>query len=293
MPRQVSVSVGYSSLPNGNFIPEIWSKKLQAKFYAATVLGAIANHDWEGEIKGAGSKVIIRAIPTVTIGDYGIGGTINYQDLTDDKIELLIDKAKYFAFKVDDVDEVQADVPIVNMTTQDAAEQMKITVDTDVLGNVYSNAGNALATTIITSSNVLGWIIDAGVKLDEANVPEEGRWLVIPPWIAGMIKQSDLKDASLAGDGTSIMRNGRLGMIDRFTLFNSNNLALTGTGVPADGTYNCIAGTRHFISFASQFVKTETLRLQNSFGDAVRGLKVYGYKETKPEAGVHMPATKS
>jgi hypothetical protein len=290
MGRQVSVSAGYSSLPNGNFIPEIWSKKMQAKFYASTVLGEIANHDWEGEIKGSGSKVIIRAIPTVTIGDYGIGGTINYQDLEDDKIELLIDKAKYFAFKVDDIDEVQSDIAIVNKTTQDASEQMKIVVDQDVLGNVYSDAANTLATTIVTVTNVLGWIINAGTALDEANVPEAGRWMVIPPWIAGMIKQSDLKDASLAGDGTSIMRNGRLGMIDRFTLYNSNNIALT--GVAASGTFHCMAGTKHFISFASQFVKTETLRLQNSFGDAIRGLKVYGYKATKPEAGVYMPATK-
>jgi hypothetical protein len=254
------------------------------------VLGEIANHDWEGEIKGGGSKVIIRAIPTITIGDYGIGGTINYQDLEDDKIELLIDKAKYFAFKVDDVDEVQSDIAIVNKTTQDAAEQMKIVVDQDVLGSVYSDAANVLASTAVTASNVLVWIINAGVALDEANVPEAGRWLVIPPWIAGMIKQSDLKDASLAGDGTSIMRNGRLGMIDRFTLYNSNNIALT--GVAATGTFHCMAGTKHFISFASQFVKTETLRLQNSFGDAIRGLKVYGYKATKPEAGVYMPATK-
>lgn len=264
---------------------------MQAKFYANTVLGDIANHDWEGEIKSSGSKVIIRAIPTITIGDYGIGGSINYQDLTDDKIELLIDKAKYWAFKVDDIDEAQSDVETVNKSTMDAAQQMKITVDTDVLGNVYSDADNTLSTTVVNSSNVLGWIVDAGTALDEANIPEEGRWCVIPPWIAGMIKKSDLKDASLAGDGTSIMRNGRLGMIDRFTLYSSNNLALT--GVAASGTFHCMAGTRHFISFASQFVKTETLRLEKSFGDAVRGLKVYGYKATKPEAGVYMPATKS
>jgi len=290
MGRQVAVAAGYSSLPNGNFIPEIWSKKMQAKFYSSTVLGEIANHDWEGEIKGSGSKVIIRAVPTVTIGDYGIGGTIDYQDLEDDKIELLIDKAKYYAFKVDDVDEMQSDIPIVNKTTGDASEQMKIVVDQDVLGNVYTDAANVLASQTVTASNVLAWIIAAGTSLDEANVPEAGRWLVIPPWIAGMIKQSDLKSASISGDGTSIMRNGRLGMIDRFTLYMSNNLARTGTA--ATGTFHVMAGTRHFISFASQFVKTETLRLQNSFGDAVRGLKVYGYKATKPEAGVYMPATK-
>ncbi len=291
MPRQVAVSSGYGSLPNGNFIPEVWSMKMQAKFYAKSVVPAIANTDWEGEIQGKGSKVIIRVIPTITIGDYGIGGTINYQDLTDEKIELLIDKAKYWAFKVDDVDKAQADIQVVNKSTQDAAEQMRIKVDQDVLGGVYSDASTALATTIVTASNVIGWIINAGTTLDEANVPETGRWLVIPPWIAAFIKQSDLKQVMITGDSTSPLRNGLMGEIDRFKVYISNNLTLT--GVAATGTYQCMAGTSHFISFASQFVRTDTLRLQNSFGDAIRGLKVYGYKATKPQAGVHMPATKA
>ena len=290
MPRQVAVSSGYGSLPSGNFIPEIWSMKMQAKFYARSVVPAIANTDYEGEIQGKGSKVIIRVIPTITIGDYGIGGTINYQDLTDEKIELIIDKAKYWAFKVDDVDKAQADIQIVNKSTQDAAEQMRIKVDQDVLGGVYSDANTALATTVVTAATVIGWIINAGTTLDEANVPETGRWLVIPPWIAAFIKQSDLKQVMITGDNVSPLRNGLMGEIDRFKVYISNNLTLT--GVAASGTYQCMAGTNHFISFASQFVRTDTLRLQNSFGDAIRGLKVYGYKATKPEAGVHMPATK-
>ena len=255
------------------------------------MIPAIANHDWEGEIKGKGSKVIIRVIPTIIIGDYGIGGTINYQDLDDEKLELLIDRAKYWAFKVDDVDEVQADINIVNSATGDAAEQMKITVDTDVLAGVYSDAATALGTTVVQASNVLAWIISAGTILDEANVPESGRWLVIPPWIGGFIKQSDLKGANVTGDSVSPLRNGLLGQIDRFTVFTSNLLALSGTS--ETGTYHCIAGTKHFISFASQFVRTDTLRLQNSFGDALRGLKVYGFKVTKDTAGVHMPATRA
>lgn len=290
MPRQVAVSSGYGSLNQGNFIPEIYSLKMQAKFYARSVVPAISNTDWEGEIKGKGSKVIIRAIPTITIGDYGIGGTINYQDLTDDKIELLIDRAKYWAFKVDDIDEHQADIAIVNKSTQDAAEQMKITVDKDVLANVYSDAANVIASQTVTASNVLAWIINAGTLLDEANVPEAGRWCVIPPWIGAFIKQSDLKGANVTGDSVSPLRNGLLGQIDRFTMYTSNLIARTGTA--AAGTYHCMAGTKHFISFASQFVRTDSLRLQNSFGDALRGLKVYGFKVTKDTAGVYMPATK-
>lgn len=290
MPTYVARDAGYTSLGNGNFIPEVWSKKLQAKFYAQTVLDSVTNHDWEGEIKDKGSKVNIRVRPTITIEDYEVGTDINYQDLDDDKIELLIDQAKYFAFQVDDVDKAQADINIINESTQDASQQMKIKVETDVFANVYADASEALSATAVTKTNVLDWIVDAGVKLDELNAPEDGRYVVIPPWIAGMIKKSDLKDASLAGDGTSILRNGRLGMIDRFTLYANNNLAVT-AGTP--DTFQCFAGQRHAITFASQFVKTETLRLQNRFGSAIRGLKVYGYKVAQPDALVHMPATKS
>ncbi len=206
-------------------------------------------------------------------------------------MELLIDKAKVYAFKVDDIDRAQADINIINETTLDASEQMKIAIDTGLLANIYTDATSSLSSTVVTKTNVLEWIVDAGTELDQLNIPTEGRWMVIPPWIAGMIKKGDLKDASLAGDMSSIIRNGRLGMIDRFTLFVSNNLALT--GVPATGTFHCIAGIRDYISFASQFVKSETLRLQDTFGDAIRGLNVYGYKVTAPDAGVYMPATKA
>jgi len=287
MPTQVTRTG--ANLPNGNFVPEIWSKKLQAKFYKTTVLGEIANTDWEGEIKGGGSKVYIRVRPTITVGDYVVNGNISYQDLQDDKIELLIDKAKYYAFKVDDVDKAQADIRVINECTTDASEQMKITIDAQVLGSVYADATTAMASQQVTKTNVLDWIVDMGTELDELNVPTEGRWLVIPPWIAGMIKKSDLKDASITGDGTSIMRNGRLGMIDRFTLYVSNNLTGSDTvGAPRQ----CIAGTKHAIAFASQYVKTETLRLQNTFGDAIRGLNVYGFKTTKADAMVNAPAYK-
>lgn len=232
---------------------------------------------------------MIRVRPTINIGDYTVNGDISYQALQDDRIELLIDKAKYYAFKVDDVDKAQSDIQVINEATTDASEQMKITIDSQVLGNVYADATTAMTSQQVTKVNVLDLIVDVGTKLDELNIPETGRWLVLPPWIAGMIKKSDLKDASLSGDGTSIMRNGRLGMIDRFTLYSSNNLAGSDTvGTPR----HVLAGTKHAITFASQYVKTETVRLQNTFGDAIRGLNVYGFKVVKGDALVDVPVYK-
>ena len=297
----------------GKFIPEVWSGKLQVKFYKSTVLGEITNNDWEGEIKGQGDKVHIRTIPTITINNYQKGMNLSNQVPTSTPLELNIDKGKYFAVVLDDVDEVQADVKLMDIFTNDASQQMKIAIDGDVLGNVYADAASANkgatagaisgdinlgatgAPRSISKSNVLDLILDMGQVLDEQNVPEDGRWLVIPAWMAAMIKNSDLKQAYLTGDSVTPLRNGKIGMIDRFTVYISNNLskvtdlgsdsAAGGTGGAADkSAWNIMAGTRDAISFASQITNVESLRAQSTFGNIMRGLNVYGYKVTKPEA---------
>ncbi len=119
---------------SGTFIPEIWSKKLIEKFYASTVLTAISNTNYEGEIRSQGDKVKIRTIPTLNINDYKSGDNLINQRPTSSNVELLIDKGKYWSAIVDDVQDVQSDIGLMNMWAQDAAEQMKIAIDTDVLG---------------------------------------------------------------------------------------------------------------------------------------------------------------
>jgi len=266
-----------------NFISEVWSKKLQAKFYANTVLPQVSNTDYEGEISGQGNKVIIRTVPDVTVADYT--GTISYADLTTTKVELNIDKAKSYAFKVDDVVKAQSNFDYWNAAAQDAAESMKIAVETDVFTNIVSTFTPAVVdATSTTSANILGKILDAGQTLDENNIPETGRFIILSPQYVNLLKQSDLKDASLAGDGTSMLRNGRVGMIDRFTVYMSNNLLKPASGTDANKTHT-IYGHPKAMSFASQFTNTETVRMETSFGDGVRGLKVYGYKTVVPTAG--------
>jgi hypothetical protein len=266
-----------------NFISEVWSKKLQAKFYASTVLPQVSNTDYEGEITGQGNKVIIRTVPDVTVADYT--GTISYADLTTTKVELNIDKAKSYAFKVDDVVKAQGNFDYWNAAAQDAAESMRIAVETDVFTNIVTTFTPAVVdATSTTKTNILEKILNAGQTLDEGNVPETGRFIILSPQYVNLLKQSDLKDASLAGDGTSILRNGRVGMIDRFTVYMSNNLYKPASGTDINKTHT-IYGHPKAMSFASQFTNTETVRMETSFGDGVRGLKVYGYKTVVPTAG--------
>jgi len=285
---------------SGTFIPEIWSGNLLVKFYDATVIAAISNTDYAGEIKNKGDKVIIRTVPDITINDYVKGQDLEIERPESANIELLIDKAKYFNFICDDIDAYQTDVKLMDSWSDDAGEQMSITIDTGILGDIYAdadthNAGNsagkvsgdiALGTTgtpvAVTKANILDKIVDCRTVLGEQSVPKNNRWGVIPEWMSGMILKSDLKDASLAGDGTSILRNGRIGKIADITLYESNLLtSVTDTG---NTCYHSIFGQISALCFAAQMTKMETLRTSRTFGNLVRGLNVYGDKVLKGEA---------
>lgn len=294
-----------SGRPNysGNFIPEIWSGKLIENFYDATVLAAISNTDYEGEIRNQGDTVNIRTIPNITIRDYVKGQNLVVENPDKPKLQLVIDKGEYFACVEDDIDRVQTDVKLMDMWSKDASEQMKIKIDqrvlTDILPDIAAtnkgatagavsgafNLGTTGSPLTVTkdgsggSTSVTDLVVDMGTVLDEANCPEQNRFLIIPARMAGLIKKSELKDASLTGDSQSPLRNGRLGMIDRFTIYVSHNLKVT-----SSTKYSIIAGTKMGMTFASQMTEMETIRSETTFGDIIRGLQVYGYKVVKPEA---------
>lgn len=264
-----------------NFIPEVFSKLLQAKFYKKSVLPAISNTDYEGEISGQGEKVVIRTVPAVTINDYA--GTITTQELTTAKVEMLIDKAKYYSFKVDDVLAAQADIDLLDKASSDASEGMRIAVETDVLSSSVTGATTIGSQTTVTASNILTSILDMSTTLDTLNIPEEGRYIVLSPEFVSLLKQSELRQAYLTGDSTSPLRNGKVGTVDRFTVYQSNMLYTPSAGGDAGYTH-VLAGHPKALSFASQFTNTETVRMESTFGDQVRGLKVYGSKVVTPDA---------
>lgn len=219
-------------------------------------------------------------------------------------IELTIDQAKYFNTILDDVMEIQSDLNVLSIWADDAAEQMKIKIDTAVLLGIlngatavtnrgttagfYSSSINLGATTTplsvvanspgSTETEILDVILRLGQALDERNIPETGRWLVLPTWAAALIKRSELRQAYLSGDSVSILRNGRLGGVDRFTLYASNLLPNGTTAGLQAGEYAIYAGHAHGLTFASQVTKTETIRSERTFGTLFRGLQVYGYK---------------
>lgn len=298
-----------NGLKAAGFIPEIWSGKLIEKFYAATVLAAISNTDYEGEIKNKGDTVKIRSKPTITIKDYRADGLLELERPKGAVVDLTIDKGKYFNTILDDVMEVQSDLNNMSMWADDASEQMKIVVDTEVLTSLLGKADvknrgtgagkvsndvnlgtTATPLAVVASApttgqvDVLDVIIRLGQILDEQNIPEAGRWLLVPTWFASYIKRSELRQAYLSGDSVSMLRNGRIGMVDRFTIYVSNLLP---TGVAAGlsaGQTAIYAGHAHALTFASQINNVESMRSEQTFGTILRGLQVYGYSVIDPTA---------
>jgi len=307
-----ATSTSYS----GSFIPTLWSSKLNAKFYTASVFGEISNTNWEGEIKELGDKVTINNIPDITVSNYTVGAGLNYQVPTPSTITMNIDKGKYFAFQVNDVLEYQSKPKLMDVFSNDASMQMKVAIDSTVIYNTFSSAAAAnIGTTAgaksasynlgsddvpitLSGSTILPLLTALSGVLDEQNVPETDRWLVIDPATRQWLMQSPLAQAQFMGDSTSMVRNGRIGMIDRFTVYVSNNLPRASAGSntaynSGDGSESSItstgdnkrriilAGHKSAITFASQMTKVEQVRNPTDFGDYVRGLNIYGYKVAK------------
>jgi len=296
-----------AGMPNysGTFIPTIWAGKLLEKFYDASVVPQISNTDYEGLISAQGDTVNIRTVPNVTIRNYSAGQPLQVERPDSPMVTLNIDQGRYFNLVLDDVMEIQSDINLMNTWSSDASEQLKINIDTYVLANVAVdvaavnkgatagrlsanlNLGATGAAVQLTKANIIDKLLEMGQVLDEQNVPETGRWVVMPAWAIRLLKSSDIKDASLTGDGASPLRNGRVGMIDRFTLYSSNLLPRY---VDTNSPFDIIAGHKVGLTFATQITKTETLRSESTFGTLMRGLQVFGMKVVKGDALVRLYA---
>lgn len=301
----------YSSAGAGRYTPEIYAQKTLVKFYKATFLTEICNTDYEGSIKAMGDKVIIRTVPDITINDYVIGQDIDYSTYDSPAITLEINKAKYYAFKIDDITELQNDIDQMAKWTDDAAERMKIQIETSALADLFVTnyatnissvnrgataglesaayplgiqGGTGLAISAAASTGAVCNVVDAVMRaeatLTEQNVPQDGeRWMIIPTWMGYKFRTGDLRrNDSNGAAGQDMLRNGKIGRIGQFNLYVSNNLpkVASNTIIPF--------GHKSGLTFATQMTKTETLPHPTAFGKILRSLQVYGYKVVKSES---------
>ena len=288
---------------NGLFLPEVYSKKVQNFFRKASVVEAITNTDYAGEISSFGDSVQIIKEPEITVHDYTRGADTDATPLTDKETSLVVDTAKAFKFVVDDIESKMSHVNFKEVAASSAAYALRDAFDTAVIAAGFSGLSTSspdhtlgtdsathLGAGVYDGSGAVGLDVTDPLDLlakfarllDEQNIPEEGRWFLAPPAFYEQLSQSSSKLMSVdfnAGQGS--IRNGLVssGKLRGFDMYKSNNVPAATT---AAGQVIC--GHISSTATAQTITSTEVLRDPDSFGDICRGLHVYGAKVLRPDA---------
>ena len=306
------VTAGYGNIASNTmrYVPTIYfTGKLLEKFYDATVISEIANTDFEGTVRKQGDTVLVRTRPNISVSKYVKGQRPKRETPESAAVSILVDKGAYWSFVVDSVDAAQTDLKqFTGEWTDEASEQMKIYVDTNVLGTVYAdvdtanqgaaagfrtgkyNLGTSGAPVAINKTNILEVLTDTRTVLGERSIPDKDRWIVVPPAMTNLIMKSDLKSASVSGDGISMMRNGRIGIIAGYTVYESNLLTQV-TDSSGATSFNVLFGHRKSLTFATQLIESKVKDNPDGFGMLYEGLQVFGYQMTIPTAAGNLYCT--
>lgn len=291
---------------NAFFLPEVYSKKVQNFFRKSSVVEAITNTDYAGEINAYGDSVNIIKEPTITTYDYTRGSDTTQTLLSDVELTLLVDQARAFKFVVDDIESRMSHVNWKEVSSGAAAYALKDQMDSNVLTYMSAQASAATPDMIIGADDATaddlpnigaGESVHVGFAsgttdpidllarmarlLDEQNVPEEDRWFVAGPLFYEVLAESSSKLLSVdynAGQGS--IRNGLVtsGLLRGFKMYKSNNM-------PAGSASKiALAGHISAVATAGTMLNVESLRDPTSFGDIVRGLHVYGRKVLRDDA---------
>jgi len=298
-----------SVLTQTDYIPVVYSPLMVAALYANTCLSKIANTNYEGEIKEMGNQVKIRITPHVTIRDYVAADDLIAETIAKASIDLDIDRGKYFMFPAEYVEVKQSDIHFVEVFAESAGIDMKVQIETDIFADIYSDAatgnygaaaglisgdinlGTSAAPLSVTKTTIIGAIADLSLCLDEQNVPEADRWLVLPSWAHSILIQHEEFRANSSGDDKSALRLGKVGNFNNFDIYKSNTLNTTATDDSTDGAtkqVDIIAGHKDALTFASQLLITnEKIKSELKFQDYYRGLHVFGFKVCQPKSLIH------
>ena len=272
------------------FIPEIWSQKLNSMLSKECVMLQCVNRNWEGEIKNQGDSVKIITPATVSVATLG-STNITYSELEPEATDLIIDQKKFFAFKINDVAQVQANTDIMEAHLENAKKAIEEVQDSYLL-SMHANVetanivGSDTSPVALDKTTIYQQFVKLALCLKNSNAVYATKrpWVVINPTVESyLLQSSEFIGAHNVADET--LREGAIGRIAGMDVFVSTNLTAT------SGLFYVLAGTNDAITFASQLAKIESLRDKDSFSDLVRGLYLYGAKTVQPKALAKMVIT--
>lgn len=270
--------------------PEVIAADVQHQLEKSLVYGqpGVINRNYEGDVQFAKSVRIV-GVGSVTVKDYTQNSDMADPDtVLDTSLEMTIDYDKYFNFKISNKDQAQTRIDIMAENNKEAAYAIRDAIDS-VIASLYTDASasNLIGTDAAPktpnlsqgdASNIYNLIEDCGVALSESKVPLEGRWMIVPPRFAGMIR----KDLKLTAAAPQIaqpgMLNGSITRIGGFSIMESHNVPNT-----AGAKYKIMFGTSKAMTFASQVNDVRIMDMEKQFAKKVDGEYVFGCKVVRPE----------
>lgn len=334
-----------------DFVPTIWTGRILSNLNDKRVLPQLCTREYEGQISSFGDTVKVNGVGRVAVSDYIVNSTtISYETATDSVLTVTVDGAKYYAFKVEDIEKAQSKPEYVNEVTKEAANALsKMTEQYLYLkmigaaendthdewgqrgGSSTTNGGTTFLNHEDDSLDVHNYIydglVDAGVKMDDLLAPDEGRFMIVPSFVHGYLLKDDRFIAAGQDGGNALKKNGKIGTVAGFEIYTMPrgyfkhalvdatednyhkaftdvdgalfataygvdsqegtivaDLSSGGLGGPATGSddYKCLGGVKGAYAYVEALSKTEKLRLEGSFSDAVRGLLLFGGGQIRP-----------
>lgn len=255
------------------FLKTVWEARLLEQYSKASIAEVITTPPTNIE----GKTMKFNKAGAVEIKDYT--GAVNWDEVATSAVDVNMDQKKYFAFKVDDVDAIQAAGNLVDGHVANAAAGLNEETDSYVLG-LYTNAhtdnviGSDAEPVALTKANVYDYIVDLGTKLSKKKAPKTDRYVTVNAEVLGLLSKDDRFTRN-----PQVLDNGVVEgqKINGMQVVQSEELA------EVDGKLHIVANHKGAIGYGKQVDEMEALRLESSIADGVRGLTVYGASVIRPE----------
>lgn len=281
-----------------NFIPELWSARLQRHLDRTLVYAqpTVSNRDWEGEISQAGDTVHIQKVGDPSIKEYDPGTDMDSPEEPDGTTQALtVDQFRYFNVAIDDVNAAQVNVNLLDAFAKRAGVKMAQTIDAFVGGKIAAAAttnkvGSDAAPVVVKADGSGDFTpyelaVELRRQLADSEAPIEDIWIAINPDFEAEILKDPNYLAAGSEIGAELIRSGAIGKIAGFEVLRTTGVPSSpGSGGSPVPNIKIVAGAGNYATtFANQVTEMKAFEPERRFGDAVKGLEVYGAKVLEPE----------
>lgn len=276
-------------------IAQLWAAALQRARMKMLTAEQGCNRIYQDQVLRGGDTVRINTVGDITINtSHSRSADMTLQTIRTTDQTLVMDREDDYAFYLDDVDDVQAVSDVMGESARRAGYLLRDQMDQYIfttMGASVATANQMAARTIGTGSgdwDAFETLVDMAVLLDQANAPEDNRFVYIPMWMGGVLAKDPRKSSfgttpNLTTYGSMYVGRSAAGL----EIFKSNNLTTSGSA------YTIIAGTRDATTMAEQINKSDARPNNLRMGMNVLGLHVYGAKVTRPTELVSCAVTQS